>query len=246
MVSALKQVRRAHPCYGVQSMMNELPNSQRVSYGKGYRICRDYGLLTKRHKPKGITKADPTAQAAEDFVKRDFSASAPGEKWLTDITQIQCRDGKLYLCPVLDCFDGAIVGFAMDSNMKAPLCCAALNGAVARFGNRKGGLVHSDRGSQFTSHLYRGTLAARGLVQSMGRTGSCYDNARMESFIATLKKELIYRMPLYKLTRAQVKARIFEWIEGYYNRRRRYTSNEGNLPPLVKRELWLRQMKKAA
>jgi transposase InsO family protein len=69
----------------------------------------------------------------------------------------------------------------------------------------------------------------------MGRTGSCYDNARMESFFATLKKEVIYRLPLYTLTREQVRAHIFEWIVGYYNLRRRHTANEGNLPPLVKR-----------
>jgi transposase InsO family protein len=245
LVSALKEVRKNHPCYGVQSMIDELPKCQKVSYGKGYRVCRDNNLLTKRRKPKSLTKADQMAQASEDLVKRDFTATAPNKKWLTDITEMQCRDGKLYLCGVLDCFDGAIVGHSMDDNMRTTLCTAALNAAVARYGSHPGCIVHSDRGSQHTSHLFRQTLEAKGFLQSMGRTGSCYDNARMESFFATLKKELIYRMPMYRLTKKQVKQYVFEWIDGNYNRKRRHTANVGNLPPLQKREQWLRQTKAA-
>jgi transposase InsO family protein len=226
-------------------MINELPDAQKVSYGKGYKVCRDNGLLTKRRKPKSLTKSDPAAQAAEDLVKRDFTANAPGEKWLTDITEIFCKDGKLYLCGILDCFDGAIVGHSMESNMKATLCTAALTSAVARYGKRRRCILHSDRGSQHTSHLFRQILDANGFVQSMGRTGSCYDNARMESFFATLKKELIYRLPLYRLTREEVKHLVFEWVEGYYNRKRRYTANAGNLPPLKKRAQYSRLQKVA-
>jgi transposase InsO family protein len=220
-------------------MIDALPDGKKVSYGKGYRLCREYGLLTKRRNPKGITKADPKAQSSEDLVRRDFIADAPNEKLLTDITEMACRNGKLYLCAVLDCFDAAITGFSMDTNMKTPLCTAALNSAMKRYGVPKGCIVHSDRGSQLTSHLYRATLEANGLRQSMGRTGTCADNARMESFFATLKKELIYRLPLYRLTRNEVRSYIFEWI-AYYNRKRRHTANEGSLPPLIKRELYSR------
>jgi putative transposase len=237
LVSALKQVRQKHPDYGVQSMIDELDGVPKPSYGRGYRVCREYGLLTKRRKPRGITAADPAAQAAEDLVQRDFTSSEPNTKWLTDITEMQCKNGKLYLCPVLDCFDAAIVGFSMDTNMKTPLCTAALSSAVSRYGSVKGCILHSDRGSQFTSHLFHETLENKGFRQSMGRTGSCYDNARMESFFATLKKELIYKLPMYRLTCEEVRARVFEWIEGYYNLRRRHTSNEGHLAPLVKRKL---------
>lgn len=119
--------------------------------------------------------------------------------------------------------------------MKAPLCTSALNSAVKRYGKTDGLIIHSDRGSQFTSHLFRETLSNKGLRQSMGRTGSCFDNARMESFFATLKKDLIYRLPLYLMDREDVRHRIFVWIETYYNLRRRHTSNEHDLPPLVKR-----------
>lgn len=244
LVSALKQVRQEHPSYGVQSMLDTLPEDEKVSYGKGYRVCREYGLLTKRRNPKGITKADPAAQSSDDLVKRHFTANAPNEKWLTDITEMGCRDGKLYLCAVLDCFDAAIVGFSMDTNMKTPLCTAALNSAVRHYGKGEGCIAHSDRGSQFTSHLYRTALEAKGFRQSMGRTGTCADNARMESFFATLKKELIYRLPLYRLTRHEVRAYVFEWM-AYYNRKRRHTANESALPPLVKRDLHARESRAA-
>lgn len=221
-------------------MIDALPETMKVSYGKGYSICRVYGLLQKQRKPNGITKANPAAQAAEDLLQRDFKSDAPNNKWLTDITEMKCKDGKLYLCAVLDCFDASIVGFSMDNNMKTPLCTTALNNAVKRYGKTNGLIVHSDRGSQFTSHLFRETLLNKGLKQSMGRTGSCFDNARMESFFATLKKDLIYRLPLYKMEREEVRHRIFTWIETYYNRKRRHTSNEHNQPPLVKRELFYR------
>lgn len=237
MVSALKEIREKHPCYGVGSMIDELPEDKKVSYGKGYVLCRDNGLLQKRRKPNSLTKQDRTKRTSDDLIKRDFKATVPGSKLLTDITEIKgCKDGKLYLCGVLDCFDGALVGLSMDTNMRAPLCTSAVLGAISRYGKAEGAVIHSDRGSQFTSNLFKETMLAKGIRQSMGKTGCCYDNARMESFFATLKKELIYRLPLYKMTRAEAKHRIFEWIESYYNRMRRHTSNEHNMPPLVKRQ----------
>jgi transposase InsO family protein len=172
LVSALKQIRQEHPCYGVKSMINALVDVPKPSYGKGYRVCRENGLLTKRRKPHGITAVDPGARAAEDLVRRDFTAAEPNTKWLTDITEMECKNGKLYLCPVLDCFDAAIVGLSMDTNMKTPLCTTALNSAVLRYGRAKDCILHSDRGSQFTSHLYRETLENKGFRQSMGYTGS--------------------------------------------------------------------------
>lgn len=227
-------------------MIDALPDRLKPSYGKGYNICREYGLLQKRRKPHGITQADPKAQTAEDLAKGDFKSEAPNTKWLTDITEMKCRDGKLYLCAILDCFDACIVGISMDNNMKAPLCTSALNNAVKRYGKTGELIVHSDRGSQFTSRLFRETIANKGLKQSMGRTGNCFDNARMESFFATLKKELVYRMPVYKMNRDEVRHRIFEWIEGYYNRKRRHTSNERKLPPLVKRNLFQQRIQAVA
>ena len=127
----------------------------------------------------------------------------------------------------------AIVGMSMDKNKRAELCRSSYLAAVHRYGKTKGMIVHSDHGSQYTSHLFRDCLKAEGARQSMGRTGSCYDNARMESFFATLKKELIYGLALSKLTREEVKALVFRWIECDYNtirllsqRRRRSTSSK--------------------
>jgi len=216
-------------------MLDELAEEKKPSYGKGYQICKDNDLLQKRRKPHGITKANPEAQSADDLIKRDYSAAEANQKWLTDITQMQCKDGKLYLCCIMDCYDEAIVGLSMDTNMRAGLCVSALNSAVFRHGISNSLILHSDRGSQYTSTLFRETLHSRTIRQSMGCTGSCYDNARMESFYATLKKELIYRLPVYTMTREEVRAKVFDWIVGYYNHRRRHTANEWNLPPLVKR-----------
>lgn len=99
-------------------MLETLPEMLKPGYGKGYSICRAYGLLQKRRKPHAITKINPKAQPAEDLVKGDFKPEPPNTKWLTDITEMKCKDGKLYLCAVLDCFDAFLVGFSMDINMK--------------------------------------------------------------------------------------------------------------------------------
>ena len=237
LVSALKQARKEHKDYGTQSLLDTLPEELRCSYGKGYRICREYGLLTKRRPPRSLTKADPKAKKSDDLVNRDFTAENPGEKWFTDITEMHCKDGKAYLCGILDGFDSGLLGYAFADHMRAELCTSAVVNAGRRYGYEKGCILHSDRGSQFTSHLFRGVLAHLGMRQSMGRTGCCFDNAKMESFWATLKKELIYQLPLSLLSREEVRHAIFAWIEGYYNRRRRHTANQANLAPMVKRAL---------
>jgi len=237
-VSALKAARKAHPDYGVRSLRDELPAGIRPGYGKCCRLCRENGLLHRKKTPRGMTKRNNKDPLSEDLIQRDFKAVSPNAKWLSDITEMKCRNGKLYLAAILDCFDGTIVGLSMNSNKKAGLCVSALENAVGRFGKRDGLILHSDHGSQYTSRAYRSALTRYGLRQSMGRTGSCFDNARMESFFATLKKDLIYQMPLYKMTRKEVRYKVFAWIELYYNAERRYTANEGNLPPLKKRALF--------
>ena len=238
LLSALKEVRREHPCYGTQSMIDELPDNLKRSYGKCYKVCRDNGLLTKRRSPRSITVSDPKVEKAEDLVQRNFKADIPGTKVFTDITQMRCIDGKLYFCGVLDAFDGAQIGYSMADHMRTELCTSALMDAKRRYGLSLNCIVHSDHGSQYTSHLYRETLFNHGFRQSMGATGCCLDNARAESFFATLKKELIYKLPLSRMTKMEVRASIFSWIEGYYNKKRRNTANKNNMPPLKKREAY--------
>ena len=239
---SLKQIRSKNKKYGVARLRHKLMADSKKqgnlccpSYGKVYMVCSKNGLLQKIKTPKSTTRQDPKAQASQDLVQRDFTADAPNKKWLGDISEVACKDGTLFIAPVMDCFDGAIVGLSMDSNKKAELCKNALDSAVMRYGKSDGLLFHSDRGSQYTSNLYRNSLNAFGIKQSMGRTGSCYDNARMESFFATLKKEVVYDLDCKNMTRSELRAKIFAWIETEYNIDRLYSANEEYMPPLIKR-----------
>lgn len=246
-VSALKHLRQQHPCYGVRSLRDALPETQRPSYGKCYWLCKENHLLMHKRRPNSLTKADSYTSQNDDLVRRNFTAPAPGTKYISDMTEIKCADGKLYLAAILDCFDGAVVGYAMRPHMRASLCCDAFRNAVSRYGYQTGLILHSDHGSQYTSQEYRTLLAQHESIrQSMGRTHCCFDNARMESFFATLKKELIYRLHCVSMKREQVRQLIFRWIETYYNRLRRNTANEDNLPPLVKRLRWTQKRSQVA
>ena len=230
--------------YGAQRVHLALTQAGKVvSYSTIYRLMKEAGLLKKpkRH-PNGITREDAEAQKSENLIQRDFTASAPNQKWLSDITEVQCSDGKLYVAAILDCYNGEIVGLAMDDNMRKELCIQAFeNACKAR--SARGMTFHSDRGSQFTSHTFRESLSKYGAIQSMSSTGRCYDNARMESFWATLKKEKLYRIRAERYPMACVKTVIFRYIMIYYNRLRIYTSNPEGWPPAVYRE---RQLSLAA
>lgn len=182
-----------------------------------------------------MTESDTDAQKADNLIARNFTADAPNRKWLTDITQIPCRDGKLYIAPVLECYNGEIVGLAMDDNMKKELCIKAFESAC-RSQSAGGMILHSDRGSQFTIAAFRAALARHGAIQSMSGTGRCYDNARMESFFATLKKEKLYKIQTEQMPMAQVKSIVFRYIMTYYNRIRIYSGNLGGLPPAMYRQ----------
>ncbi|MGL4484208.1 MAG: IS3 family transposase, partial [Anaerovoracaceae bacterium] len=194
-------------------------------------------LKKKKWRPQGLTKADATAQKAANLIAGDFSASSPNEKWLTDITEVACKDGKLYIAPIMDCYDGIILGLAMEDNMRKELCIEALEQAC-RYSRIAGVLVHSDRGSQYSSELFRETLTKHKAVQSMSGAGRCYDNARMESFFATLKKEKLYRIKTEQLTMEEVKTITFRYIMVYYNRQRICTTNIEGWPPETYRKMY--------
>jgi transposase InsO family protein len=224
LLSILKTKREENPEYGTQSLIDTLPENKKCSYGKTYKLIKKNDLLCyRKKKPHGNTKSDPKAKKAEDLVERNFYAEKPGIKWFTDITEEMCLDGKLYICEIMDAFEGAIVGHSMDNNMRTPLCTTALLDAQRRFGHAGECIIHSDHGSQFTSNLYREICEKNGFKQSMGAVGTCADNTRIESFHATLKKELLYKIPCSKMTREEVKHLVFEWIETRYNRTRRHT-----------------------
>jgi transposase InsO family protein len=228
--------------YGVQRIQLALSQQgSKTSYSTVYRIMKKHDLLkkAKRH-PNGITREDADAQKSENLIQRDFTATAPNQKWLSDITEVPCSDGKLYVAAVLDCFNGEIVGLAMDDNMRKELCMQAFDNACHAT-NARGMIFHSDRGSQFTSYAFRERLVKRDAVQSMSGTGRCYDNAKMESFFATLKKEKLYKIKTEHYPMAYVKSIIFRYIMVYYNRQRIYTSNPGGWPPAIYRERMLSQ-----
>lgn len=226
--------------YGVPRMKTALANKGiRVGTRRLTKLMRELGLIHERNRrPKGLTKTTTEAQEQENLIKQDFSAKAPFTKILTDITQIQCFDGKLYISPSLDCFDGSILSLQMRDNMKKELCIDTIKAAAQRYPQLRGAIYHSDRGSQYTSEGFKKTLAELGMIQSLSGVDCCYDNARMESFFATLKKELLYRIPAYRMTKEEVKTIIFRYVFTYYNTVRIHTSNPGGLPPIAYRKTW--------
>lgn len=224
--------------YGVRRMVTALAQKGvRVSTRTVYRTMSKMGIVHRRRRPRGITKATTEIQDRENLLKRNFKAEKPLRKLLSDITEIQCFDGKLYVSAVLDCYNGEILSVAMDDNMKKELCIRTIEELRSMYGKKlKGAIFHSDRGSQYTSEAFKSALGKAGLVQSLSGTGHCFDNARMESFFATLKKEKIYRISAYKLTREQVKSIIFRYIFVYYNRIRISSVNPGGMAPTTYRE----------
>jgi len=216
------------------------------SYSTIYRVMRANSLLQKKKRnPNSLTKEDKAAQKSENLIKQNFEAAEPNSKWISDISEVETADGKLYISPILDCFAGEIVGLSMDDNMRKELCIDAFTQACLRH-NAFAMIFHTDRGSQYTSHKFREELESRGATQSMSGTGRCYDNARMESFFATLKKEKLYKIKTKNLPMEEVKSIIFRWIFSYYNRKRIYSSNEGGYPPSVKRQMYEDGIKTAA
>jgi transposase InsO family protein len=148
--------------YGVERMMIALEQRGiKKSYSTVKRAMRKGNLLhANRRSPDGLTKADKKAMRPQNLIRQDFHAEEPNQKWLTDITQVQCKDGKLYIAPVFDCFGGEIVSLAMDTNMKKELCIEAIKAAFNTRKPQNGIIVHSDAGSQYTSDAYKKTLGS--------------------------------------------------------------------------------------
>ena len=186
------------------------------------RLMREAGITPprKRKFKKTTDSSHPYATAA-NLVDRDFSSPAPNRLWATDITYVWTSEGWLYLAVVMDLFSRRIVGWSMRKTLARQLVLSALHMALYGRNPRSGLVHHSDRGSQYASDDYQEELKKRGIACSMSRKGDCWDNAVIESFFATLKKELVYREQF--LSRAQATQAIFEYIEVFYNRLRRHS-----------------------
>jgi putative transposase len=187
------------------------------------RLMREHGIAAKtRRKSRCTTDSNHDRPVAENIVDRRFEPAAADAVWAADITYIPTREGWLYLAAVEDLHSRRIVGRSMSERIDSRLVVDALEMAVARGLPGAGLVAHSDRGSRYASEHYQRLLTGRGIVCSMSRRGNCWDNAPMESFFASLKKELVHDADC--ATRAEARASIFEFIEVFYNRTRRHSS----------------------
>jgi putative transposase len=181
-------------------------------------------------KYKATTDSDHNLPVAPNILEQDFSADAPNQKWVCDISYLWTGAGWLYLAVLLDLFSRMVVGWAMDKRMKAALVCDALQMALWRRHMPKGVIVHSDRGSQYCSKQYQAILAKHDFICSMSGKGNCYDNAVAESFFHTLKVEMVHGESF--ATREAMRRAVFEYVEVDYNRNRRHSAN-GHISPLA-------------
>lgn len=203
-----------------------------------YRILKRMGLTHKRRKPVGITKVDKNAEKSDDLLNRDFSAERPFVKCVTDITEVKGSDGKLYVSAIFDCFDNEAVGLALGTNMKAELCVETLDSACRAHPELEGAIIHSDRGSQYTSRVYRQCLNHYHIQQSMNSAGGrCHDNAKCESMWARMKTEVFYDRGLKTedFTVEELRVMIWRYFTIYWNKHRICSANEFGLPPELKR-----------
>lgn len=176
------------------------------------------------------TIVDRGATAADDHVRRDFNPAAPDVRWCGDITYLRTGEGWLYLATVIDLFSRRVIGWSVANHMRTELVADALKMAVATRGGRvdAGVVFHSDRGSQYTSAEFGQLCDDHGVVQSMGATGVCWDNAAAESFFGTLKREHANRRRW--ATRADARRDLIRWIEGWFNTRRLHSTINYNSP----------------
>ena len=222
--------------YGVKRITEALRHkfSCEKSISTIRRVLRKNGIKPPKTGPRGLTKADKKAQKSDDLIKRNFTAQKPNEKWVSDITEVQTLDGKLYISGILDCFDNDIVGLTMDDNMKTPLVIDSFMMAVKQ-NDAKGVIFHTDRGGQYTSIDFRNILAKYGVKQSMNSAaGRCHDNAKMESVWGRFKEELVYQEKFKDMKMEQAKTIIFRYFMGYWNNQR-ICSAIGGVPPASKR-----------
>ena len=225
----VEQIRKAykdsHNIYGSPRIAVELKASgMKVCQNTVAKYMRQEGLKSKVKRPFRVRTTDSNHghPVAMNLLDRTFSAQAPDRKWCVDITYVPTGEGWLYLAAVIDLFSRKIVGWEMADHLRAELCVNALSMAIERRRPDPGLLHHSDRGVQYACEAYRSLLDRYGIEPSMSRTGDCYDNAAMESFFSTLKRELIYHEKYQ--TRDEARLSIFEYIEVFYNRKRRHSA----------------------
>ncbi|MFC9616408.1 IS3 family transposase [Streptomyces sp. NPDC056938] len=220
-------------------------NGHQVNHKRVERMMREHDIcgITRRRR-RGLTRADRKAAPSPDLVGRDFTATETGTKLVSDITYLPTLAGWWYLATVIDLATREVVGYAMADHHRAGLVVDALRMAAGRGALKEGCITHSDRGAEYTSREYRAVIKELGLRQSMGRTGSCYDNAAAESFFGLLKAEI--GTTVWE-SHNQVRADVFQFIEVEYNRTRlRKHPVYGYVTPIETRALTAQALAPAA
>jgi putative transposase len=237
---------RGRESYGPKRLRDELAEmGYPLSLSAIKRLRARLGLTCKRRRRfVRTTDSDHGMPVAPNLLEQRFDrTTAPNQVWVADITYVPTDEGWLYVAAIKDLFNKKIVGWAMDAHMRAELVSQALWMAVKQERPRPGLIHHSDRGSQYASFEYRQLLGQFGMEASMSRRGNCYDNAPMESFWASLKKEQVHHQ--HYRTRAEARADIFDYIEAFYNTIRRHSAL-GNRSPLDFTVSFANQLKKKA
>jgi putative transposase len=246
----VEQIRRAQVKhrgrYGRRRMTPEVSEAlgRKINHKRIGRLMREHDLGSRKRRPFRVRTTDSkhTHPIAPNVLERDFTATAPDQKWLADLTYVPTAEGWLYLALVLDLYARKIVGWAMSETMPQELTIEALHVALGWRDPPDGLVHHSDRGSQYAANDYRDVLKARGITVSMSRKGDCWDNAPMESANGTLKVECVHGE--HFKTRAQAKQAIIEYI-GYYNTERRHSAL-GYVPPMQFERRWRAEIEKRA
>ncbi len=216
--------KRGRGTYGAPRIHADLRRQGvRVGRKRVERLMRADGLsgLHKRRK-RTTTIPVPGVRVASDLVERDFNPDAPNRLWCSDIKEIPTWEGKLYLASVLDCFSRRVVGWSMRDDMQAELVVSALEMAVARRRPDKGLVHHSDQGSQYTALVFGQRCREAGIARSMGSKGDCFDNAAIESYHASLEKDLLRRNSFR--TKQEARTAVFDYLEVFYNRERLHST----------------------
>ena len=224
----LREIRISHlesgKLYGRPRIHQDLMNvGFRVSNKRIARLMKTHGIVgKKRVRSKASSTAPGILPAADNILNRQFAVHEPNKFWVSDITQFPTAEGWLYLAVVIELYSRMVVGWSMNKNIDSDLVIAALEMGLDRRRPSRQLLVHSDRGRQYTSRPYYSFLEDHGISASMSRKGDCWDNAVAESFFSTIKVELAPKK-VWR-TRHEGRAAIFEYIEGWYNNRRRHSA----------------------
>ncbi len=230
LANALFDAHRDDPEFGYRYLADEARDAGHKACDRTmWRVCSRNGWWSAFGKKRGKNGKKPGPPVHDDLVQRDFTADAPNQLWLADITEHWTGEGKLYLCAIKDVFSNRIVGYSISDRMKSRLAVDALNSAVARRGEVAGCILHTDRGSQFRSRKFVRALHHHDMVGSMGKVGAAGDNAAMESFFALLQKNVLDRRAW--TSRQELRIAIVTWIERTYHRRRRQAAL-GRLTPI--------------